>query len=358
MSLSSRDLGLSQPTTVADDAMSYAVEHLSDYVMGHSARSFLFVRPTAAAQGLEPRRDYDEELVFLICLLRDLGVSEVGNGRQRFEVDGADVARAFLLEAGFEQERADKVWAGIALHTSDGIAPRFSPEAGVAQVGIATDIAGIARDAPSADLIADALDAWPRHDLGYAFAEDIAAQIAATPEKASPISFPGHVTALGMPPGQAPTWYEMVANSGWGDRPLHRRPGAPAAAETPDQLTKLFLERFRARDLDGLLALYEPGAAAGRPTGGPAAGHEAIRADLSALIDSEVTIELTARSAAHGSGLALLSHTAAFTAPDGTATVRDTTEVARRQADGRWPYAIGDPFFSRRPSQSQDHLLS
>ncbi|MER6792784.1 hypothetical protein ABT262_12700, partial [Amycolatopsis mediterranei] len=80
MKPSSRDLGLSSPSAVADEAMSYVGKHLPEFLVGHCARSFLFVRPTAAAQGLEPGRDYDEELVFLICLLHDLGLSEAGNG--------------------------------------------------------------------------------------------------------------------------------------------------------------------------------------------------------------------------------------------------------------------------------------
>ncbi|ADJ48251.1 hypothetical protein AMES_6426 [Amycolatopsis mediterranei S699] len=338
---------------MADEAMSYVGKHLPEFLVGHCARSFLFVRPTAAAQGLEPGRDYDEELVFLICLLHDLGLSEAGNGSQRFEVDGADMARAFLLDAGVEQERADAVWEGIVLHTSDGIAERFSPEARVAQVGIATDIAGLARDALPEDLIAGAVEAWPREDLGYAFVEHHSAQIAGTPGKASPINFPGHVAALTVPPGQAPTWYDMIEGSGWGDRPPYRRSGAPAAAETPGQLASLFLQRFRAGDLDGLIALYEPGGVIGRRGGDPVAGHEAIRAELGALLDDGVAIESVPRSAVSGPGLALLSHVVTLTAPDGTSTVVDSTEVARRQADGRWLYAIDDPFFARRAAELQ-----
>ncbi|WP_413804845.1 nuclear transport factor 2 family protein [Streptomyces sp. OE57] len=330
--------------------MSYAAEHLPGHLMGHSARSFMFTRPTAMAQGLEPGRDYDEELVFLICLLHDLGLSEAGNGEQRFEVDGADMASAFLLDAGVDKERAERVWAGIALHTSDGIATRSSPEAGVAQVGIATDVAGLAREALPEDLIADALAAWPRHDLGYAIAEDIAAQIAETPGKASPINFPGHVATICRPPGQGPTWYDMVAGSEWGDRPPYRRPGAPAAAETPDQLARLFLERFQAGDVDGLIALYEPSGILGRLGDDPATGHEAIRAELRRLIDDKVAIDLSIRSVRETGGLALVSHTATITRRDGAATVVDTTEVTRRQADGRWLYAIDDPFFARLPA--------
>ena len=50
-------------------------------------------RELAAADGLT---DYDDELVFLGCLLHDLGVTDYGWGDQRFEVEGADAAARFL----------------------------------------------------------------------------------------------------------------------------------------------------------------------------------------------------------------------------------------------------------------------
>jgi hypothetical protein len=46
----------------------------------------------------------------------------------------------------------------------------------------------------------------------------------------------------------------------------------------------------------------------------------------------------------------LVSHTATITAPGATSTVVDSTEVARRQADGRWLYAIDAPFFAPPPA--------
>ncbi|HEX6339786.1 HD domain-containing protein [Umezawaea sp.] len=347
--LTSSDLGLSGPSAVADAAVAHAASLLPDHVMAHSARSFLFVRPTAAAAGMEPGRDYDEELVFLICLLHDLGLCEAGNGEQRFEVDGADLARSFLLDAGVDAERAAAVWTGIALHTSDGIAAGVSPEAGAAQLGIAADIAGVGRAALPDDLVTAALLAWPRQDIGYTLAEDIAAQIARTPAKASPINFPGHVAAIAGPPGDVVTWFDVVTAAGWGDRPSYLRPGAAEVARTPERLGELFVERLRARDLDGLVALYEAGALLGRASGDPAVDHEAIRAELRELVRAGVAVDLVRRSVLHGPGLALMSHTATLTGPDGAATVVDTTEVARRQPDGRWLYVFDDPFFTREP---------
>ena len=41
---------------------------------------------------------YDRELFYLGAVLHDLGLTEEFSGQQRFEVDGADVARAFVIE--------------------------------------------------------------------------------------------------------------------------------------------------------------------------------------------------------------------------------------------------------------------
>ncbi|WP_218929582.1 nuclear transport factor 2 family protein [Streptomyces sp. Rer75] len=115
-------------------------------------------------------------------------------------------------------------------------------------------------------------------------------------------------------------------------------------------LDKERAERVWAGDVDGLIALYEPGGIIGRMGGDPAIGHEAIRAELRRLIDGKVTIDLTIRSVLEAGGLALVSHHATITQPDGTTTVVDTTEVTRRQTDGRWLYAIDDPFVAHPPA--------
>jgi HD superfamily phosphodiesterase len=45
-------------------------------VAHHCVRSYLFARELAAVKGLRRDVDYDDELVFLSCILHDLGVTE------------------------------------------------------------------------------------------------------------------------------------------------------------------------------------------------------------------------------------------------------------------------------------------
>ena len=230
MPTTSHDLGLSIPSSLADEAVTFVAEHLSAYMFNHCARCFLYVAPTARAANLVPGEDFDEELVFLICLLHDLGMSEIEDGGQRFELDGADMARRFLLERGVANDRADTVWTGVALHTSDGIAARFALEVAVAQVGIFADGTPAML---SDDAVAAAERAFPRLDVGFRFIEDMLERIARHPESASPVNFPGHIRMLGHTPGEAFDVFDMVAAAGSGDQPAYRRPGAAKPRRAP-----------------------------------------------------------------------------------------------------------------------------
>lgn len=214
------------PTTeVAVEADRLVARVAPEYIYNHSIRSYVFASAAATAGGLRPDVDFDDELVYLSCLLHDLGATTYANGGQRFEVDGADAASAFLNRFGVADERIRTVWNAIALHTSEGIAHRFGTEVAVAQAGIALDILGRGKeDLP--DGFADRVHAaWPRRDVGYALANAIAEQVAAKPVKAAgPLSFPGHVYRLHYPSAEPSTWFELVEAAGWGDRPDPQMP--------------------------------------------------------------------------------------------------------------------------------------
>lgn len=188
------------------------------FLANHCVRSYLFARELAAAKGLRNDVDYDDEIVFLTCILHDLGATEYGGGDQRFEVDGADAAVRFLRERGIADERASTVWQSIALHTSIGLADRFGPEQAVSHFGISLDVGGAERDLLPPGFAERVLDVWPRHDLGYAIAGVIARDIQANPMKGPPFSFPAHVHALVN--RTSITFFDVLENSGWGDQPL------------------------------------------------------------------------------------------------------------------------------------------
>ena len=189
------------------------------FVAHHSLRSYLFGRELAAATGLRPDVDYDDELVFLSCMLHDLGVTEHGNGDQRFEVDGADAAAHFLRDHGVPEPRVTTVWQAIALHTSAGLAHRFGAEQAITHLGIGADIVGAEKHLLPPGYADHVHNAWPRHDLGYALAELIADQIEANPQKGPPMTFPHHLHQLKYPMRPPVTWFDVVRAAGWNDQP-------------------------------------------------------------------------------------------------------------------------------------------
>jgi hypothetical protein len=160
------------------------------FITNHCVRSYLFARELAAAKGLRSDVDYDDELVFLSCMLHDLGITAYGGGDQRFEVDGTDAAARFLRGQAVPEDRVTTVWQSIALHTSVGLAERFGPEHSISYFGISPDINGAEKDLLSPGFAARVHGAWPRHNLGYAIAEAIARDIESNPMKAPPSLFP------------------------------------------------------------------------------------------------------------------------------------------------------------------------
>lgn len=187
-----------------------------EFVYNHAVRSYLFARDLAAGEAP------DDELLFLACILHDLGATDYANTDQRFEVDGADAAARFLEEHGVEATRVQTAWTAIALHTSIGLAHRFGRLAAIAQAGIGTDIAGTERRRLSSSFSDRVHAAWPRHDLGFAFADVLAGQAERNPAKAPPLTFPAHVHQLLYPSHAATTWFDLVDAAGWGDRPVER----------------------------------------------------------------------------------------------------------------------------------------
>ncbi|MFF5537193.1 nuclear transport factor 2 family protein [Streptomyces cinerochromogenes] len=288
--------------------------------------------------------DYDDELLFTACVLHDIGLSEEGNGDQRFEVDGADTAAAFLREHGVEERRIAIARDAIALHTSDGIAPRKGTVVALAQAGIGTDILGVRRESLPPGLADHVHALLRRQDLGYALSDALITQAKAKPHKASPLTFPGELLRRHLPYGAQPDWYDLLAAAGWGDKPV----GATARrrAETPQQVGTLFMEYLEAGDIDGLLSLYEPNGPFVPAPGTHLVGTDAIRPALQQMIDSGSRLKLEPRDIRQVDDVALVTNTATLTRVGQEPVVSVTTGILRRRPDGGWVHVVDAPFSS------------
>ncbi|WP_301146319.1 HD domain-containing protein [Mycobacterium simiae] len=133
-----------------------------DVLFHHSRRVFFFAALHGGRLGVEP----DPELLYVAAMFHDLGLSSrYGASMQRFEIDGADAARGFLLEHGVAQADADKVWLGIALHTTPEVPARLDAETALLAAGVATDVVGVGHEQLGVDAVAAVIAAHPRPDF-------------------------------------------------------------------------------------------------------------------------------------------------------------------------------------------------
>jgi HD superfamily phosphodiesterase len=149
-------------TPLAVAATELVRESADELLYHHSRRVFLFGSLRGRADGI----DADPELLYVGAMFHDLGLTpRYRRIDQRFEIDGADVARDFLRTHGVGAEEADRVWTAIALHTTPEIPLHMAPEVALVTRGVELDVLGIGYDAISDDERAAVVAAHPRPDF-------------------------------------------------------------------------------------------------------------------------------------------------------------------------------------------------
>ncbi len=149
-------------TALVREVTDYIRDAEDELLFDHSRRVFLFGALHGHRRGLRP----DPELLYVGAMFHDLGLtSRYRDSTLRFEVDGANAAREFLLQHGVDESDAQKVWLSIALHTTPGIAEFLEPEIALVTAGVETDVVGIGREDLSAEAIAAVTAAHPRPDF-------------------------------------------------------------------------------------------------------------------------------------------------------------------------------------------------
>jgi hypothetical protein len=142
--------GVTVPDTpLITKSLEYVRQYSTDDTYNHIVRSFLF--GFIIADKVLPQRDREAHAV--AAIMHDLGFpighpphSELISKDKRFEVDGANAARAFLRKEAkpeeWDKHRLQLVWDAIALHTIGSIVFEKEPEVQACSYGIWADFQG------------------------------------------------------------------------------------------------------------------------------------------------------------------------------------------------------------------------
>jgi hypothetical protein len=136
-------------------------------LFNHSTRVYYFGSLAGKRRGLK----FDPELLYVAAMFHDMGLTrQYSSKSDRFEVDGANAAKAFLCQHNISEPEIDTVWTAIALHTTPGIPQYMHPVVALLTNGVEMDVLGIAySEFPEADREA-IVAAYPRTEH---FKEDI-----------------------------------------------------------------------------------------------------------------------------------------------------------------------------------------
>ena len=172
--------GVEIPQTAAAVEATRAIRaSVSRLIFDHSRRVFLFGAMHVQAHGLEP----DPELLYLAALYHDTGLATpYSDQEQRFEIDGADHARKFLVDQGFPARSADTVWTAIALHTTPAVPERLGPEIAATARGVLTDVVGLGLDGLDPAQVEEVIAAHPRGDFKNEFLQAFVDGLAYRPD--------------------------------------------------------------------------------------------------------------------------------------------------------------------------------
>ena len=129
------------PDPRSQSAYTLAREKLPLDLLNHSVRVYLNAKWHAERDSSPWSAPERLPLLFVACMLHDIGCASDFDGPLRFEVEGAEAAAKHLRQSSTATDDADihDVWQSIALHTSPHIAERISPLTALVRRGVVMD---------------------------------------------------------------------------------------------------------------------------------------------------------------------------------------------------------------------------
>jgi hypothetical protein len=152
--------GIAPPDTpLAHEAWLAACHDQPEWLLHHALRAYLFAALTGAREGLV----CDAQLLYVCALFHNVGLAaRYRRSALRFEVDGANEARAFLRQHAIAEADAALAWMAIALHTTPGIPEHMPPLVALLHAGVQMDLCGARFEAFSAAHRDEVVSRYPR----------------------------------------------------------------------------------------------------------------------------------------------------------------------------------------------------
>lgn len=160
MAISTPIAGIRIPDSALTREVTEFVQDTSTQLLfDHSRRVFLWGSLLGRERGLT----FDAELLYVGAMFHDIGLIEGHRStHERFEIDGANAARAFLEQHRVPEQEIATVWDSIALHTTPEI-PRYKqPEVWLVTLGVECDVLGLRTEELSPDQRDEVIAAHPR----------------------------------------------------------------------------------------------------------------------------------------------------------------------------------------------------
>jgi hypothetical protein len=171
--------GVSVPDTVlVTRAIEYARVNSEPYLFNHVMRSWLFAEGLAQQKGTP----YEAEVLAVATLLHDLGLTEAFSGPLRFEVEGANAARAFARSEGLDERRVQLIWDSVALNSTPSICLHEETEVAMCVVGVGLDWGGWGRESIAEARLSRIVEALPRLEMKQRFTRAICHIVETRPE--------------------------------------------------------------------------------------------------------------------------------------------------------------------------------
>ncbi len=188
-------------------ALDYARIHSEPFLFNHAVRSWLFAVRLAQLQGVP----HDPEVVAIGTLLHDLGLTDSFTGPKRFEIEGADAARAFAREQGLDDRQVQLIWDSVALNSTPSIGLYKEAAVALCTAGIGVEF-GFQYDRIPPEEMKSILAAFPRLEMKRRFTDSVCHIVKTKPETTYD-NFAGDFGERFVPGYRRPSTVDFLTNA-------------------------------------------------------------------------------------------------------------------------------------------------